>query len=249
MPLYIMSIPNIDGGPDLEALFNSIPSKSIVLMEDIDSVQFDMDKKNTKKKKRQSLMRGGQEDKGVSLSSLLNHLDGVSSLEGRVVIMTANAPEVLHRALIRPGRVDKKVYLGHMSGETASAMFMRIMAPVQPPGDEGANDAAHATRASQIETILRDKVPPTTDRKLVSLATQFGNAIPDATFTPAQVQEYLLGHRDDAEMAVAGIDKWVVDEKERMQEELRIAAELKEAEEREEREAAKEEKDFNDDSD
>lgn len=49
------------------------------------------------------------EKKGISLSGLLNAIDGVASHEGRVLIMTTNKPEALDDALIRPGRVDLQV--------------------------------------------------------------------------------------------------------------------------------------------
>lgn len=45
----------------------------------------------------------------MSLSALLNVLDGVASQEGRVLIMTTNHIEKLDAALVRSGRVDKKV--------------------------------------------------------------------------------------------------------------------------------------------
>ena len=44
-----------------------------------------------------------------TLSGLLNTLDGVASQEGRILIMTTNHAEKLDDALIRPGRVDKKL--------------------------------------------------------------------------------------------------------------------------------------------
>ena len=44
---------------------------------------------------------------GVTLSGLLNALDGVSSREGRVLFLTTNHPERLDAALVRPGRVDE----------------------------------------------------------------------------------------------------------------------------------------------
>jgi len=47
-------------------------------------------------------------DNQLTLSGLLNALDGVFSHEGRILIMTTNHPEVLDEALIRPGRVDRK---------------------------------------------------------------------------------------------------------------------------------------------
>ena len=52
-----------------------------------------------------------------ALQGLLNVLDGVVDTPGRIVIMTTNHPEALDAALIRPGRIDKKVYLGYMRWE------------------------------------------------------------------------------------------------------------------------------------
>jgi hypothetical protein len=42
----------------------------------------------------------------IDLSFLLNLLDGVLEIPGRIVIMTSNFPEKLDHALIRPGRID-----------------------------------------------------------------------------------------------------------------------------------------------
>ncbi|KAF1324404.1 Mitochondrial chaperone bcs1-b, partial [Globisporangium splendens] len=50
----------------------------------------------------------------LNLSGLLNVLDGVIDCPGRIVIMTTNHLEKLDPALIRPGRVDKKLLLSHM---------------------------------------------------------------------------------------------------------------------------------------
>jgi len=50
----------------------------------------------------------------LNLSGLLNVLDGVVDSPGRIVIMTSNHPDQLDRALIRPGRIDKKLMLGYM---------------------------------------------------------------------------------------------------------------------------------------
>ena len=42
----------------------------------------------------------------LTLSGLLNAIDGVTSSEGRIVFMTTNYVDKLDPALIRPGRVD-----------------------------------------------------------------------------------------------------------------------------------------------
>jgi chaperone BCS1 len=51
----------------------------------------------------------------LNLTGILNVLDGVVDTPGRIVIMTTNHPEMLDPALIRPGRIDKKLYLGYMA--------------------------------------------------------------------------------------------------------------------------------------
>lgn len=50
-----------------------------------------------------------QPDDKLTLSVILNALDGVLEMPGRIVIMTTNHPEQLDPALIRPGRIDMKV--------------------------------------------------------------------------------------------------------------------------------------------
>lgn len=57
----------------------------------------------------------GKPDKDqLNLSGLLNVLDGVVDSPGRIVIMTTNHIEMLDPALIRPGRIDKKMFLSYM---------------------------------------------------------------------------------------------------------------------------------------
>ena len=59
----------------------------------------------------------------LSLSGLLNVLDGVVDTPGRIVIMTTNHPESLDPALIRPGRVDKRLLLGYMAVPNIALML------------------------------------------------------------------------------------------------------------------------------
>ncbi|GMH51164.1 hypothetical protein TrLO_g3572 [Triparma laevis f. longispina] len=63
----------------------------------------------------------GNKDK-LDLAGLLNVLDGVVDTPDRIVIMTTNHPEKLDAALIRPGRIDKKIFLGYLNYESAIKM-------------------------------------------------------------------------------------------------------------------------------
>lgn len=62
----------------------------------------------------------------VTLSGLLNALDGVAAQHGRIVVMTSNHPEKLDPALVRPGRIDVKVELDHADDKQIATMFARF---------------------------------------------------------------------------------------------------------------------------
>jgi len=62
-------------------------------------------------------------DDKVTLSYLLNLLDGVNENEGRILIMTTNCPQDLDPALIRPGRIDIVVDFQKMASSDLIEMF------------------------------------------------------------------------------------------------------------------------------
>jgi uncharacterized membrane protein len=68
-------------------------------------------------------LRSRMEKDQLNLAGLLNVLDGVVDTPGRLVIMTTNHPEILDPALIRPGRIDKKLMLGFMAAEDVIGML------------------------------------------------------------------------------------------------------------------------------
>lgn len=62
----------------------------------------------------------------LTLSYLLNVLDGVLETPGRIVIMTSNYPEKLDKALIRPGRIDLKVHFNKCTRADIIEMIEKI---------------------------------------------------------------------------------------------------------------------------
>merc|ERR1711915_479001 len=59
----------------------------------------------------------------LTLASLLEVLDGVMEMDGRMLIITTNYPEKLDKALIRPGRIDMKVHFGPCTRENIIEMY------------------------------------------------------------------------------------------------------------------------------
>lgn len=64
-----------------------------------------------------------KENDPITLSSLLNILDGTLETPGRIIIMTTNHPEVIDEALIRPGRIDMKIEFTLSSKEMIIDMY------------------------------------------------------------------------------------------------------------------------------
>lgn len=59
----------------------------------------------------------------LSLSSILNLLDGIITPNGIIVFLTTNSPEKLDSALMRDGRIDARYDFGNFSGATANRML------------------------------------------------------------------------------------------------------------------------------
>ena len=60
----------------------------------------------------------------ITLSFLLNIIDGLRETPGRILIITSNNYEELDKALIRPGRIDHTLKMGNASLVTLSKMFL-----------------------------------------------------------------------------------------------------------------------------
>merc|ERR1712232_691513 len=61
-------------------------------------------------------------DDKLNLAGLLNVLDGVVDSPGRIIVMTTNFPDKLDPALIRPGRINKRIHLDHVKCEALCEM-------------------------------------------------------------------------------------------------------------------------------
>jgi chaperone BCS1 len=209
LELYLLHIPSIQDDGHLERLFTSLPPRCIVLLEDIDAIGIkrrstpDDDDDDESEDEKETRQAGRYQ---LTLSGLLNVLDGVASQEGRIVLMTSNFADKLDRALVRPGRIDKMIFLGNISPRSAELMFLRMY-------------AEH-------------------DNDLQKLALSFASHIPDDTFTPAQLQGFLLSYRNRPAKAVVEIPAWVTAERARLDEAEQRAkrwAERKKARRREKR--------------
>lgn len=301
---------------DLILLFNSLPKRCIVLLEDIDSAGVTRKKTDPKEEEGEKTKdkakdkqadtvsekkddspettaamiakevdkaikaakndnsdhsfggrSGSGTDTGITMSGLLNAIDGVASQEGRVLIMTTNYPEKLDEALIRPGRVDMKIEFTLASRQQIRELFLRMycidsreagrvptnlkhimpdildtpkdqarickkyetekekphslhpserLLPISPPRTPITSRSSPSSRPSSSAadppsipcldssfSILSQSSP-----ELEAMAEKFASGLPEATFSPAEVQSYLIMRKKDPWRAVEEVEKW-----------------------------------------
>ncbi|MCL7024243.1 hypothetical protein MKW94_014309 [Papaver nudicaule] len=124
--IYDLELKSVKGGnTELRKLLLDTSDRSIIVIEDIDCNLALTDKRKTKKatsnkeKSYQQRMAEARGDQDVTLSGLLNFIDGLWSSTGgeRLIIITTNHIDKLDPALIRRGRMDKHIELAYCSFE------------------------------------------------------------------------------------------------------------------------------------
>lgn len=69
---------------------------------------------------------GGTTDSRVServVSQLLTEFDGIEELKGVVVVAATNRPDIIDKALLRPGRIDRMIYIPPPEKKTRKKIF------------------------------------------------------------------------------------------------------------------------------
>lgn len=299
MNIYIVSLNGVAATEEtLAVLFNDLPRRCIVLLEDIDTAGLTHtressssdksknssgsdndsdsdsgsdsdtsdssededgkkdgsdDKKKTdgdKDTEDSSSSRSSKKDKAgrLSLSGLLNILDGVASQEGRILIMTTNHVEKLDKALIRPGRVDMMVKFDRADRDMMGALFRSIFATLEGDGMQvaGSGNKGGDAKIKTKEDIAEEEAAAVA--RLDAFAKEFSAAIPERTFSPAELQGFLLKHKRDPAGAVAGAAEWVTtakaakDKAEKRSERKKEKAKAKEDRKKQKEKAKKEKK-------
>ena len=97
-------------------------NKRVYVIEDIDCLtDVVMDRAITKEP-----LAANKEGEALTLSFLLNLLDGVLETPGRILVITSNYPDKLDRAFVRPGRIDVRIEFKHASREFIQDMINKF---------------------------------------------------------------------------------------------------------------------------
>ncbi|GAB0492707.1 hypothetical protein MMPV_003976 [Pyropia vietnamensis] len=153
--------------------FRDAPRSTILVIEDLDCL-FNVSVGGT------AGPRDSRMGVGVTLSGLLNALDGlISGTGGRITILSSNHPGLLDTALVRPGRVDKALRFARPGRDALAALFSSFY-----PGPDPAAVAAAEAFADAVD----------------------GGIHSESTRSIASLQQLFIKHRNERDPAVVVAD-------------------------------------------
>lgn len=108
---------------------------AIIFIDEIDSIG----------RARGQAVIGGASEQEQTLNQILSEMDGFSSREGVIVLAATNQPDVLDRALLRPGRFDRRVVVNLPDKNGREAIFKVHTRTVPLADDVDLSDLAQST--------------------------------------------------------------------------------------------------------
>eukprot|EP00633_Aureoumbra_lagunensis_P005998 CAMPEP_0197315624 /NCGR_PEP_ID=MMETSP0891-20130614/39148_1 /TAXON_ID=44058 ORGANISM="Aureoumbra lagunensis, Strain CCMP1510" /NCGR_SAMPLE_ID=MMETSP0891 /ASSEMBLY_ACC=CAM_ASM_000534 /LENGTH=474 /DNA_ID=CAMNT_0042804697 /DNA_START=37 /DNA_END=1458 /DNA_ORIENTATION=+ len=172
----------------------NVPTDALVLLEDIDAAFPDRQRYNTP---QNSTLRSS-----LTLSGLLNALDGAAAAEGRLLFMTTNFLERLDEALLRPGRVDVVHKLDDATLEQADFLFRSFFDLDE--NDQRPRDFANAALRASLEQLERRPSMAELQAFLIAhkhdpdIATQHANQVADLALARASSSGHNLSTSSSA---------------------------------------------------
>lgn len=115
------------GASRVRDLFDQAKKNSpcIVFIDEIDAVG----------RHRGAGLGGGHDEREQTLNQLLVEMDGFGVNEGVIVLAATNRPDILDPALLRPGRFDRRVFVG-LPDIRGREQILRVHARGKPLGDD-----------------------------------------------------------------------------------------------------------------
>ncbi|WVZ66101.1 hypothetical protein U9M48_015375 [Paspalum notatum var. saurae] len=184
--IYDLDLSHVESNSTLQWLLVGMSNRSILVVEDIDCCCDAMSRDDDKAPARAGNEGRGGRDTGnvtaasdadapppraapakansdnnqVTLSGLLNFIDGLWSTSGeeRIIVFTTNYKDRLDPALLRPGRMDMHVYMGYCGWEAFKTLAQNYFALGDHklfPEMQGLLAEVEVTPAAVSEMLLR----------------------------------------------------------------------------------------------
>ncbi len=152
LSIYTINLSDFNDRSLMNAV-NHVPANSVLLFEDIDCMKGSQSRDKTDSEGVQNGRCEAQRKtenvaptNGVTLSGVLNVLDGFHAPTGVLFVMTTNHVEKLDPALLRPGRIDYRLYLGKASDLQKLELYRRFF-PESPETE--AREFVEASRSAE----------------------------------------------------------------------------------------------------
>ena len=148
MNLYILSLASKDmTDENFACLLSDIPPNSFMVLEDVDAAMA----------ARARTAENSTSGEGLTLTGILNALDGFMASEGAIVLMTTNHRDLLDPALIRPGRVDFEQQFTTATREQLRRLYQRFFPTSNGDAEIWAMTMEGRTMAEAQQDLLRLK--------------------------------------------------------------------------------------------
>ncbi|XWS29264.1 hypothetical protein CRYUN_Cryun24cG0013500 [Craigia yunnanensis] len=167
--VYDLELTDIQCNSDIRRLLVATGNRSILVVEDIDCT---IELQDRKAAARASRFQDYHSQKQVTLSGLLNFIDGLWSSCGdeRIIVFTTNHKDKLDPALLRPGRMDMHIHMSYCTpcgfrilasnylGIKEHALFGEIEEEIRTTEVTPAEVAEQLLRSDNLETVLKDLI-------------------------------------------------------------------------------------------
>lgn len=139
--IHQLVLSNVRSNDELDKLLSAVPyDETILVIDDIDCAGDVVMDRDLKKRELEEMNEEDETDKPqykmselnnkktasktkLTLDGLLTALSGIVTYHGRILIATTNHPEMLDKALLRPGRIDNKFFFDNCDREQIRGLF------------------------------------------------------------------------------------------------------------------------------
>lgn len=139
---------------------------------------------------------GGSSVNERVLAQLLTEMDGVTSLDNVTIVAATNRPDMIDKALLRPGRIDRVIHVRLPDAETRREIF-RIKLQSMPIAEdvdlETLVEITDGYSGAEIQAICQEAALKTLEESLSAESVQWRHMLTALTVVKPRTSRELLG--------------------------------------------------------